>query len=722
MLALLAGLLPVIVMFIGSWKLKRELGGLMVEELELFGQSTVSQISLDVYSMCEAIDTLVNLTIDDSLKQLDRDIKKEGKLKLSDKIITWQALNQKTHKVTEINLPAMMIGNTIIEKNSDPKKLTPVVDNIVGATCTIFQKMNDNGDMLRVATSVISKKGRRAIGTYIPYTSPVVQKILSGKPFIGRAFVVDKWYLSGYIPYKNSKGELIGMVYVGVPFDALETVASTIDKIHVGKNGYVAILGASGDEKGKYIFAGKNKDLKGMQAIGTTSGGEQSNSIIKMIDKAKAAPSGEPIVANYFLKDAKGENHKKIAGVVYFKQWDWIIIAGAYAKDFEVSRGKVEKRVYSMATYMSAVGLGVLLIVFIITFIVSGQIAGPVSRITEIARCVADGDLKTAIDKTEADFPRANDSTHGDETCQLVHAVTVMTKSLDDLVGQVKISSVQLLSSATQVASTAKHQQGSLSDLGTSTNEIAASIKEISATSQDLASTINNVSNVADDTSNLANDGRQGLDEMQAQIRGLSDATQSISSKLSLINDKAANINSVVTAINKIAEQTNLLSLNAAIEAEKAGEHGQGFSVVAREIRRLADQTANATLDIEQMVKEMQAAVSTGVMEMDKFSKSMSVGVDQSIRLSEQMEEIINHVDQLTPKFQAVSEGMNSQSQGASQINDAMMQLTHSTQVALEAVSELNDSANMMRQSVTQLSDNVRKFKVRKETDNQENA
>ena len=92
-------------------------------------------------------------------------------------------------------------------------------------------------------------------------------------------------------------------------------------------------------------------------------------------------------------------------------------------------------------------------------------------------------------------------------------------------------------------------------------------------------------------------------------MRQVMDAAGSINAKLAVLNEKAGNINQVVTTITKVADQTNLLSLNAAIEAEKAGEYGRGFAVVATEIRRLADQTAVATYDIEQMVKEIQSAV-----------------------------------------------------------------------------------------------------------------
>src|SRR5438093_9938525 len=104
------------------------------------------------------------------------------------------------------------------------------------------------------------------------------------------------------------------------------------------------------------------------------------------------------------------------------------------------------------------------------------------------------------------------------------------------------------------------------------------------------------------------------------------EAAGSINAKLAVLNEKASNINQVVTTITKVADQTNLLSINAAIEAEKAGEYGRGFLVVAREIRRLADQTAVATLDIENMVRLMHDAVSAGVMQMDKFSEQVRSG------------------------------------------------------------------------------------------------
>src|SRR5262249_3073459 len=150
------------------------------------------------------------------------------------------------------------------------------------------------------------------------------------------------------------------------------------------------------------------------------------------------------------------------------------------------------------------------------------------------------------------------------------------------------------------------------------TTEVGATSKEISATSKELVKTMSEVSGVAEQTALLATNGQNGLSSMETTMRHVMDAASTINAKLGVLNEKAGNINQVVTTIAKVADQTNLLSLNAAIEAEKAGEYGRGFAVVATEIRRLADQTGIATFDIEQMVKEIHSAISASVMGMDK--------------------------------------------------------------------------------------------------------
>ena len=301
----------------------------------------------------------------------------------------------------------------------------------------------------------------------------------------------------------------------------------------------------------------------------------------------------------------------------------------------------------------------------------------------------------------------------GGAIASLGQGVQQMINSLNALVTQVQHSGLQLASSATAIAATSKQQEATVAEQAASTNEIVTTATEISATSKELVTTMNEVSNVAAGAAGAAENGRAGLSKMELTMKHIVDAAGSISSKFEVLNEKANNINTVVTTITKVADQTNLLSLNAAIEAEKAGEYGFGFSVVAKEIRRLADQTAVATLDIEQMVKEMRSAVSAGVMSMERFSEQVRHSVNDVREVSAQLTQIIERVQALTPRFETVHHGMQFQAEGAAMINQSMIQLNEAAHQTVDSLKESNSAIAQLTVTARDLQSGVIKFKVR---------
>jgi methyl-accepting chemotaxis protein WspA len=290
----------------------------------------------------------------------------------------------------------------------------------------------------------------------------------------------------------------------------------------------------------------------------------------------------------------------------------------------------------------------------------------------------------------------------------LLRAVSDMTV----LVDQVQRSAIQVNTSVTQIGATANEQQATTTEIAATTTEIGATSKEISATSRELVSTMSEVATVAEQTASLAGNGQAGLSRMEATMRHVTEAAASINAKLAVLNEKAGNINQVVTTITRVADQTNLLSLNAAIEAEKAGEAGRGFAVVATEIRRLADRTAVATYDIEQTVKEIQSAVAAGVMGMDKFSEEVRRGMQEVRQVGEQLSQIIHQVQTLAPRFVAVSEGMQAQATGAEQISDALTQLTESSQQTVQSLRQSNEAIGGLNQVANALRGAVSRFRL----------
>jgi methyl-accepting chemotaxis protein WspA len=311
---------------------------------------------------------------------------------------------------------------------------------------------------------------------------------------------------------------------------------------------------------------------------------------------------------------------------------------------------------------------------------------------------------------------RQGDFTHRinrqDEFGALGQSFNAMADDLASLFGEVQKSGIRVTSSVTEIAATAKEQQATASEIAVTTTEIGATSREISATSRELVKTMRDVSSVGEQAATLAGDGQTGLARMEGTMQRVIDAAGSINAKLGVLNEKAGNINQMVITITKVADQTNLLSLNAAIEAEKAGEYGRGFAVVASEIRRLADQTAVATYDIEQMVKEIHSAVSAGVMGMDKFSEEVRRGMSEIQQVSGQLTQIIHQVQALAPRFEAVNEGMQAQATGAEQISEALTQLGKAARQTVESQAQSSRAIEDLNQVSSGLRSGVSRFKL----------
>lgn len=368
------------------------------------------------------------------------------------------------------------------------------------------------------------------------------------------------------------------------------------------------------------------------------------------------------------------------------------------AKNTELLAQRNPQNVVTIVSIIFIVGIVVDLI---LGFLITRNITRSLGKAVEIAEEVSAGNLITQVEVT-AD----------DEIGQLLAALKTMIENLNSLLSKVQQSGTQITSSSTQMAASRKQLEATLTEQIASTNQVTATAQDIANTSEELVKTMEQVEHLAQNTALSASQGQNDLVRMEKTMRQLLDATTSIASKLGIMSEKAHNINSVVLTITKVADQTNLLSLNAAIEAEKAGEYGAGFAVVAREIRRLADQTAVATLEIEQMVKEMQSAVSTGVMEMDKFNKEVTSTVDDVGHISRQVAQVIEQVQSITPRFEVVSKRMEEQAHSAQHIREAMEKLSEGSEHTAYSLHDTNHVLEKLDEAARVLQSEISVFKV----------
>ncbi|MFT5730533.1 MAG: methyl-accepting chemotaxis protein [Desulforhopalus sp.] len=586
--------------------------------------------------------------------------------------------SQSLTKVGGFTIPKMMLGDNWIGAN------TSLVDGITrdtGATATVFQLVDNK--LLRISTSVEKKNGERATGTFIASGSPVYQTIMRGETYLGKAFVVDDWYLTAYAPLYGSGKKIVGAMYVGITMLNTE-IRHLINGTKMGP-GYFYVYG----EKGEFLI---HPTL------------DASTSIYELPGIGPLFKAHKDGFIEYLWKGSE-----KLAYVGYFDEWGIYLGIGMNKEDIVAGLDR------KLITQALLIGMIVLAIGLLLNFILIRIVNGRVASIAETAALVGAGDYRVKFTVNSKDAL-------GDLSNSLNH----MVASSNDVLNDINQSSESLASAATELASIAQQLVSNADDTtriaeqsANNANEVSNSMDSVAAASEQSTTNLNMIAAATEEMGNTIQEIAENSARASTTTSEAVTTTERSQKGVESLGKAADSIGKVTDTITEISAQTNLLALNATIEAARAGEAGKGFAVVANEIKELAKETAQATSSIREAINEIQnqtnstvndiSGISIVISDVNEIVQTIVTAVEeQSITTNE----IVENVTQATVGVSEINENIASSSQMSRDVSEGVVLVKERSVDVKTSSEDVQTAADELSKLAENLSALVMRFKV----------
>lgn len=593
-------------------------------------------------------------------------------------------LGQGTVKTGDVELPVVKLGNETLNAN---ERVLVDFRSLTGEEAAFL--LIKDGKVYRLSTLLKDKDGKPMHGVPIGDNDPVAKALLAGKDYQGLAIRGGKYNFSTVKLLKDKDGKPWGAYSIRISLEAdLKRIRAQFGALVAGKTGYVYIVRPT-DEKtiGEFVLHPTLQEKTVAEADLPAAARAAVTDVIKNKNGA----------FRYVMSGKDGDEREKIVFAATSSAWGWTVATGSWLDEY-LEESHALRNLLIMVSLVAAVILSLLILI-----LVNSRLHGLKLLVQEVSK-VSSGDLRAEV--------RDADPSSRNEVHAIAHAFNEMAGAMRNLVKGVAASSAQVDMAANELQGAARAAMEGSAQASASASGIAASVEELSVSITHVADNANHAAHISEEAKVVTGSGREVVHRTMNELERVADDINESATLIQSLGERSKQISSVVGVIREIAEQTNLLALNAAIEAARAGEQGRGFAVVADEVRKLAERTAMSTQEISTTVSAILEETGSAVQRMQTVSANMSDSVSLAREAGDSLRSIDQKAQETVEVVHGIADSTREQSAASQEIARLVENIAQAAEGSAGRAAQNTDRAQNLQRLAGELQSQLSRFRT----------